>query len=314
MENNVFVSVIVPVYNAAMYLDRCIKSILNQTFKDIEVILIDDGSTDSSLSICNVWASIDSRIVVIHTDNNGQGSARNLGVSLAHGEYVLFVDSDDWIERDTLSFLSKYYLEKSFDVICFSNDTSSSKNTGNITIFKQPDIMFEHLCSHPGTGQSPCDKIFNIKLLRANPFPSIKAYEDAATLYRIFAISESVIYVDRIFYHYTQREHSTMHHAFSETNFLVITVYYEMYLFYSLKYKHYVKKVKNILIGAIKYCVGEYCCCKKNEAIEKEYNQSIELVKTISYSNLSLKNRIALFLIKHNRRFYWMLYRKRRNK
>ena len=84
--------------------------------------------------------------------------------------------------------------------------------------------------------------------------------------------------------------------------------------FRAKKYKHYVKKVKNKLIGAIKYCVGEYCCCKKNEAIEKEYNQSIDLVKTISYSNLSLKNRIALFLIKHNRRFYWMRYRKRRDK
>ena len=71
MENNVFVSVIVPVYNAAIYLDRCIKSILNQTFKEIEVILVDDGSTDNSLSICNAWASIDSRIVVIHTNNNG---------------------------------------------------------------------------------------------------------------------------------------------------------------------------------------------------------------------------------------------------
>ena len=92
------VSVIVPIYNAEKYLNKCLESIIGQTYKNLEIILVDDGSSDNSPIICDAWAQIDSRIRVIHKKNGGVSSARNAGIDLAQGDYIGFVDADDWIE------------------------------------------------------------------------------------------------------------------------------------------------------------------------------------------------------------------------
>ena len=94
------ISIIVPVYKVELYLEKCINSILNQTFKDFELILVDDGSPDRCGEICDEYAKKDNRIVVVHKENGGQASARNVGLDIARGDYIGFVDSDDWIERD----------------------------------------------------------------------------------------------------------------------------------------------------------------------------------------------------------------------
>ena len=104
---NHLISVIVPVYNAEKYISKCIDSILSQTFKDFELILINDGSTDNSDLICDKYASIDNRVKVFHKKNGGAGSARNLGIQKASGDWVMFVDSDDWIEPECLDICSK---------------------------------------------------------------------------------------------------------------------------------------------------------------------------------------------------------------
>ena len=101
----VYVSVVVPVYNVEKYLDRCITSISNQTYPDFELILVDDGAGDSSGSICDAWAEADARIRVFHKENGGLSDARNYGIDYAKGEYITFVDSDDYIDRDYLSIL-----------------------------------------------------------------------------------------------------------------------------------------------------------------------------------------------------------------
>ena len=98
MNKNPLISVIVPVYNRQAYLDKCIKSILNQTYKNLELILVDDGSSDDSPAICDRYAMQDSRVKVIHKENGGVSSSRNIGVHIATGEYIGFVDSDDWVD------------------------------------------------------------------------------------------------------------------------------------------------------------------------------------------------------------------------
>ena len=96
------VSVIVPIYNVELYLERCIKSIINQTYRNLEIILVDDGSPDRCPQICDEWCAKDERVKVIHKDNAGLGMARNTGIEHATGEYVYFVDSDDYIDNDTI--------------------------------------------------------------------------------------------------------------------------------------------------------------------------------------------------------------------
>ena len=101
------ISVIVPVYNTEKYIEKCVMSILNQTYKNLEIILIDDGSTDNSPQICDSLAKKDNRITVIHQPNGGVSSARNIGLDNTHGDYITFVDSDDYIEPNMIEFLSE---------------------------------------------------------------------------------------------------------------------------------------------------------------------------------------------------------------
>lgn len=113
------ISIIVPVYNAEKYISKCIDSILSQTFIYFELILINDGSTDKSALICEKYAQIDNRVKVFHKQNGGAGSARNLGLEKASGDWIMFVDADDWIERECLEFCSKY-IDNNIDLIVFS--------------------------------------------------------------------------------------------------------------------------------------------------------------------------------------------------
>ena len=119
MKFNVEVSVVVPIYNVEKYLKRCVNSIINQTYKNIEIILVDDGSTDSSGELCEEIKKRDNRIKVYHKKNGGLGSARNYGYKYANGEYILFLDSDDYIEINTIEEMIKY---KEYDIVCCGFD------------------------------------------------------------------------------------------------------------------------------------------------------------------------------------------------
>ncbi len=118
MSNNDLISVIIPVYNVEQYLNRCVDSVINQTYKNLEIILVDDGSTDNSGKICDEYALKDNRIMVVHKKNGGAGSARNAGLDIAKGEYIGFVDSDDYIEPDMYEFLYDLLLQNKADVSC----------------------------------------------------------------------------------------------------------------------------------------------------------------------------------------------------
>jgi glycosyltransferase involved in cell wall biosynthesis len=114
------ISVIVPVYNVEKYLERCVQSVMNQTYKRLEIILVDDGANDSSPQICDQLALIDKRIQVIHKPNGGLSSARNAGVEKATGDFITFIDSDDWIALDTYEYCIKLLDEKKADVVQYN--------------------------------------------------------------------------------------------------------------------------------------------------------------------------------------------------
>ena len=115
--NELLVSVIIPVYNVSRYLPQCFESVISQTYRNLEIIVIDDGSTDDSGSICDQYAEKDDRIHVIHTDNRGLASARNLGLENVSGKYILFIDSDDWIEPQTIETFIGAALKTEADIV-----------------------------------------------------------------------------------------------------------------------------------------------------------------------------------------------------
>ena len=129
MNESPLISVIVPVYNVEEYLTQCIESIINQTYTNLEIILVDDGSTDQSGKICDEYAIKDDRIQVIHKENRGVGSARNVGLDTSKGEYVSFVDSDDYVDKNYIKILLKQMLEHNVQVSICNLAITDKKNT-----------------------------------------------------------------------------------------------------------------------------------------------------------------------------------------
>jgi len=152
--NNPLISIIIPVYNAKEYLRRCLDSILRQNYTNIEVLLIDDGSSDGSEAICDEYALLDKRIKVIHQKNTGVSAARNVGLDLAKGDYISFVDSDDWIENDLLETLLNISKESGSYIVVSNytrnNKTSNKTNKDSYTNIIGDEILiktFLHECN-----------------------------------------------------------------------------------------------------------------------------------------------------------------------
>ena len=131
------VSIIIPIYNVEKYLTKCIESVINQTYKNLEIILVNDGSTDNSKEIIDKYSLIDSRIKVINKKNGGLSEARNAGIEIAKGDYIGFLDSDDWIELNMYEKLYKYIKQENTYHILFKITIKNRGLTGNIKIYKK---------------------------------------------------------------------------------------------------------------------------------------------------------------------------------
>lgn len=184
MSNNELISIIIPVYNSRKYLSRCIESVLNQTYQNIEVILIDDGSTDGSFDICEQFAEKDSRVIVVHKENGGQASARNLGLKIATGEYIGFVDNDDVIESNMYEVLHDLCIEKDLEVCCIVADWIYPKYAINhfekfgSRFYTSEELLINMLGKVDLISSSVWDKLFNKSLFDNIKFPDGCEYED----------------------------------------------------------------------------------------------------------------------------------------
>lgn len=202
-------SVIVPVYNVEKYLKRCLESILVQSWNDYEIILVDDGSTDSSAQICDLYAEKYEMIRVIHKENKGLSDTRNRGIEEASGEYVYFPDSDDWLEPNTFSELSDVIEELTYDIISFNREFVTSEEDklisakSRIQKLSGKQALLEMLNQGDVTGFAN-DKIYRKKLFLDNDieFPVGKYYEDLGTNYKLFLKATKVYVTNQKYYHY----------------------------------------------------------------------------------------------------------------
>lgn len=206
-------TIVVPVYNVELYLDRCMTSLLNQTYQDIEIILVDDGSTDRSPEICDNYATQDSRIHVIHQKNGGLSDARNKGLEIASGEYILFVDSDDYIDINTCKMLLSY-TSLGCDIIVADAIVETKNRKIGHRIEKEKILTGQqYLLSALKTKSCPMAAWLNIYrksyLLNNNLcFKFGILHEDEEFTPRAFLSANSVIYTGIEFYHYVLRENS----------------------------------------------------------------------------------------------------------
>ena len=241
------VSVIIPVYNVEKYLERCIVSVVRQTYREVEIFLIDDGSNDGSGEICDEWAKKDDRIIVIHKENAGQGVARNLALDKAKGEYILFVDSDDYIEenmiKDMLSVAKKHNAEL---VLCgYKVDNGLWIKNVEIrtaeTILENLDLMNAYCKGDIFTG--PCAKLFHRRLFEEIRFPAFRANEDAYIMHRLLGRSNRAVVLKEHYYIQDVTGSSTERSPFNINKVRLLDCALELRAYIGENYPEYVKLV-----------------------------------------------------------------------
>ncbi|WP_049962657.1 glycosyltransferase [Ruminococcus sp. HUN007] len=221
------ISVIVPVYKVEKYLDRCIDSIVNQTFKDIEIILIDDGSPDNCSKMCDEWGERDSRIVVIHQENQGLSAARNSGIRIAKGDYFTFVDSDDWISPTMISDLYEIINKHDADIsICnfIRTDRKMNKEDSEDSkelVYSQEEFMKlimrinGNRCIHYAWG-----KLYKRKVIDFDEhYPVGMLNEDVEGMFKAVIQSQKIVETNKIGYYYFNNTESISRTKFG-INFL----------------------------------------------------------------------------------------------
>lgn len=213
-------SIIIPVYNVEQYLDACVTSVLNQEFSDFEVLLVDDGATDSSGAICDAWAKKDNRIRVIHQENQGASVARNTGIKEATGDYLMFLDSDDWWEdQQVLSCIAKRLEKIPADVLSFNfrkmfgtvSKTPYFKNTADAP--DNPDDSMKWIMSNSIWISSPCNKVVRSTLFAENNLlfhPGIVS-EDIDWNLRLALCAQRFDFIKKVVFVYRQRTDSLSH-------------------------------------------------------------------------------------------------------
>ena len=213
-EKNLLISVIVPVYKVEQYLSRCIDSIIHQTYQNLEIILVDDGSPDRCGKICDEYAKQDSRIRVIHKENGGLSDARNVALDVMTGDYVMFVDSDDWIDPETCETVLHQIIEHQADIVVFgfSGIDSSGKVSKTISRLKgeisKSMGMRSLILNDMSIKNYVWNKIFKSSLFEGIRFPKGFIYEDQGTTYKLFHKADSIFVVPASFYYYYKRSDS----------------------------------------------------------------------------------------------------------
>ena len=224
LKMNELISIIVPVYKVERYLEKCIKSLINQTYQNIEIILVDDGSTDNCPQICDDFATKDKRIRVIHKANGGLSSARNVGLDAAKGEYISFIDSDDYVAADMIERAYSAMVAQDAELCIFGIKWIYENGTAYDKVVPSP------ICDETLTKSQALDKLcrsdyfyyvtaqnkmYKRTIFNNIRFPEGKIHEDEFTVHHIFDSCLKIVSIKEELYYYVQRENSIMHSGFS---------------------------------------------------------------------------------------------------
>lgn len=208
------ISVIVPIYKVEEYLSRCVDSIINQTYKNLEIILVDDGSPDNCSKICDDYAKVDSRIKVIHKKNGGLSDARNAGMKVATGEYISFIDSDDWIDLETYSLTLEKMLETgsqigAFNIISVTDEPFSPNLSDEYEVIDSQKAI-ENTIDDINVKTVAWNKIYSKSILKGLSFRKGKLNEDEFFTFYALDKANKIVYLYRQCYYYYQRSTSIM--------------------------------------------------------------------------------------------------------
>lgn len=306
------ISIIVPVYNVQKYLRDCLDSLLNQTFKEYEIILIDDGSTDISGEICDEYAKNNDKIKVIHKENGGLSSARNAGIEIAKGNFLGFVDSDDWIDKDMYKELYFNIKNTTFDIIACNfyimdaegNFEPYTKNAMNQAFNRE--LALKELISNNTLTFSSCNKLYKRELFEDLRYEEGIILEDMDLSYQIFNKANNIFYLNKPLYFYRYNSSSILRNSFSLKRIDEYFVRKKMYEFYLKVYP----ELSDLLYYHI-CCTGSrlytLVSVNLNENLTEykfliNYNNRI-LIRLLKNKELRLKDKLKILLFLVSPRF-----------
>ncbi len=277
------ISVIVPVYNVELYLERCAKSIVRQSYSNLEIILVDDGSPDSCSALCDEWAEKDSRIKVIHKANGGLSDARNAGLKAASGEFISFIDSDDWIAPDMLKNLMNAIQEDKSDIAACSVKMVWENSLHSELLTEQTNCVLDRqeaqkaLLKERLLKQPVWYKLYKQETIAGILFEVGKQHEDVFWSYQVIGNAKRVSIIDYIGYYYFQRADSIMGNGYSLRNLDAMEAYERRY--------NYIQENFPSLEMEAKITVFNACIYNGQMALRylplDEQKQAMEILNTI---------------------------------
>ncbi len=277
------VSVIIPAYNAETYLEECLNSVLNQTHKDIELVVVNDGSVDGTKNILDEYASIYSNIQVIHTENGGVSRARNIGLSHATGDYIMFLDSDDLLVANAIEILLGDLKGNNADIAAGLMDGEVNSSTVDcegtkIEVWAETQGLEKSLEDNPFT-YSSCAKLFKKQSLEKVHFvEGRKIHEDSYFVFSSLLNQPKVVARNIYLYKYRANENSASHAAFSEKYFDILYFAEEKWKAIEEKYPHLLDKAKNMLVKA-NIAMLQCLLNTKEKRYKKDIKECIRAVK-----------------------------------
>lgn len=304
MENGK-ISIIVPVYKVEQYLERCVNSLTNQTYKNIEIILVDDGSPDQCPQMCDGYAGEDSRIKVIHKKNGGLSDARNAGLDAATGEYIAFVDSDDWVEPDFIEQLYVNAKKEDADISIIGCtlvwDDGRRKPVSNdkgYYVFDNEKAIREMLAQRK-FGCMVCQKMYRKQIFDTVRFPVGKLYEDVAVSMPTFLKARKVVFSGNYGYNYYQRNDSIVNSKFDERKLYFLECCQNIIKYSDKHEKMYDTEAHIFYLRALMMFALTLYQNSENEKNTEYIEQEIKKNKKYIWNNmyLELRKKVVLSLI-----------------
>ncbi|MDM8267238.1 glycosyltransferase family 2 protein [Limosilactobacillus pontis] len=292
------IDIIVPVYNAEVTLDKCITSLMKQKFTDFRVLLIDDGSTDSSGSMCDKYSQKYKNVITYHTKNKGRAAARNYGLDKANSKYLMFVDSDDWVDDQFCYKPFKYISKYDYDVVMFgykiNSETEKKVELPIVQEFKRVNNQEAfRLLINDDIGNFSWNKIFKRKLFSNIRYPVGHVFEDTATIYRIINKAEKIGILNEYLYHYRQRPDSVMHNLSVTTILDSIIARKQFHSFINENYP----ELSNISYNKLVFNYLQYAVYVYREINSKyDLKETSDFLNDVNMSNLKLNKKAVIML------------------
>ena len=313
------ISVIVPVYKVEKYLNKCIESIVNQTYKNLEIILVDDGSPDECGKICDNYAQKDMRIKVIHKENGGLSDARNAGINISNGKYISFIDSDDYIDLEYIELLYKTIKKDKSDMaisshkVIYENGTILEKATKEESILESKEVL-KRILYDDGIDLSAWAKLYKIELFEEIRYPKGRLFEDAATTYKLVDTCKKISIISKSTYNYIIRGNSITNVNFSEKKMDLIISTEEMCNYIKKKYPDLEEAANRRLMYAYLSTLTQLIKSnKRNKSVEKRLygyiKQNSKMI--LKDKNVPRRDKVAIISTKFGLGFYkiiWKIY------